>query len=213
MPTACCGRCFTTGSGCSNFRRDTFEGYLRVNAAFAAALAPLLQPDDLVWVHDYHLIPLGAELRKLGVQNRIGFFLHIPFPTDGGADRAARPRETGSSRLRLRSDRISERPTTCAPSPTSRHEGARRSGVRRHVRAFGRRGRAGAFPISIDTDGFARAAEHAAGAPDMKRMSESLVGRALIIGVDRLDYSKGLPHSFRGLRPADGALARAPVRA
>ncbi|MBM3525499.1 MAG: hypothetical protein FJX57_21330, partial [Alphaproteobacteria bacterium] len=65
--------------GLMEFERADLEGYVAVNRAFAAALAPLLRPDDLVWVHDYHLIPLGAELRALGVPNRLGFFLHVPF--------------------------------------------------------------------------------------------------------------------------------------
>src|SRR5665213_3066049 len=56
------------------------EGYSRVNRRFAETLAPLIQPDDLIWVHDYHLIPLARELRMLGIKNRIGFFLHVPWP-------------------------------------------------------------------------------------------------------------------------------------
>ena len=66
--------------GLSVYRRAAFEGYSRVNEAFARRLQPLLRPDDLIWVHDYHFIPLAAELRRLGLRNRIGFFLHIPFP-------------------------------------------------------------------------------------------------------------------------------------
>src|SRR5215217_5264751 len=58
-----------------------YEGYRRVNAQFARSLMPLLRPDDIIWVHDYHLIPLASELRNLGARNRIGFYLHIPFPT------------------------------------------------------------------------------------------------------------------------------------
>src|SRR3712207_3997756 len=60
--------------------RQELDGYFRVNRAFAASLAPLLRPDDVIWVHDYHFIPLAAELRRLGFKNRIGFFLHIPWP-------------------------------------------------------------------------------------------------------------------------------------
>ena len=67
--------------GLIEFRRAAFHGYQRVNANFAKALFQMLRPDDVIWVHDYHLILLGAELRKLGVTNRIGFFLHIPFPS------------------------------------------------------------------------------------------------------------------------------------
>mgnify|MGYP000689859616 CR=1 FL=1 len=62
------------------FERGAWEGYCRVNAQMARQLQPLLQPDDVIWIHDYHLLPFAAALRKLGVNNRIGFFLHIPFP-------------------------------------------------------------------------------------------------------------------------------------
>ena len=66
--------------GLMEYKRDELETYLDVNRMFAEHLALLLAPDDIVWVHDYHLFPMGEALRKLGVANRIGFFLHIPFP-------------------------------------------------------------------------------------------------------------------------------------
>ena len=62
------------------FSRRNLAGYLRVNRMFARALAPMLLPQDLVWVHDYHLIPLAEELRRLDRTQPIGFFLHTPFP-------------------------------------------------------------------------------------------------------------------------------------
>jgi len=61
------------------FHREQLEGYRAANEAFAEALVNLVNPDDVVWVHDYHLIPLAAALRRMGVKNRIGFFLHVPF--------------------------------------------------------------------------------------------------------------------------------------
>ena len=64
----------------ASYERSFGAGYARVNARFAEALFPLLREDDVVWVHDYHLIPLGQELRRLGARNKIGFFLHIPWP-------------------------------------------------------------------------------------------------------------------------------------
>ncbi len=64
----------------ADFERQDLSGYLRVNAFFARVLAARLQPDDVIWVQDYHLIPLAAELRARGIKNRIGFFLHIPWP-------------------------------------------------------------------------------------------------------------------------------------
>jgi trehalose 6-phosphate synthase len=66
--------------GLSDFSRTDYAGYLRVNRTFATALAKLVCPSDLVWVHDYHLIPLAAELRPLGLTNLIGYFHHIPWP-------------------------------------------------------------------------------------------------------------------------------------
>src|SRR5690606_26300273 len=62
------------------YERSFNEGYQRVNERFAETLLPLIRPDDLIWVQDYHLIPLARELRKRNVRNRIGFFLHTPWP-------------------------------------------------------------------------------------------------------------------------------------
>src|SRR3954463_3670514 len=64
----------------AEYDRSFAGGYERVNTRFAEAVAPLIDPEDLVWVHDYHLIPLGQQLRERGMRNRIGFFLHIPWP-------------------------------------------------------------------------------------------------------------------------------------
>ena len=64
----------------AKYERETGKGYERVNERFAELAAPLIEPDDVVWVHDYHLIPLGERLRSRGVKNRIGFFLHLPWP-------------------------------------------------------------------------------------------------------------------------------------
>jgi trehalose 6-phosphate synthase len=65
----------------AEFQHRDYRGYRRANARFAKILSKLLGPDDLIWVHDYHLIPLAEELRRLGVRNKIGFFLHTPFPS------------------------------------------------------------------------------------------------------------------------------------
>ena len=64
----------------ARFTQESSEAYRRVNDRFAEKLAPLLTPGDLVWAHDYHLIPLAEGLRARGVRNRLGFFLHVPFP-------------------------------------------------------------------------------------------------------------------------------------
>ncbi|REM14295.1 alpha,alpha-trehalose-phosphate synthase, partial [Mycobacterium tuberculosis] len=64
----------------AHFDAGFVGGYRRVNQLFARKLLPLLKDDDIIWVHDYHLIPLAAELRAMGCRQRIGFFLHIPLP-------------------------------------------------------------------------------------------------------------------------------------
>ncbi len=66
--------------GLGAFSRSDYAGYSRVNRTFARALAKLVEPDDIIWVHDYHLLPLAAELRGLGLDNPIGYFHHIPGP-------------------------------------------------------------------------------------------------------------------------------------
>jgi trehalose 6-phosphate synthase len=64
----------------TEFTRRDLTGYFRVNRYFARELSNILAPDDYVWIHDYHLIPMAEELRARGHANRIGFFLHVPFP-------------------------------------------------------------------------------------------------------------------------------------
>lgn len=88
------------------FERSFSEGYLRVNERFAETLVPLIRPDDLIWVQDYHLIPLASELRHRGIENRIGFFLHTPWPARRVFNTL--PRHADLMRdLRLRSHRLS----------------------------------------------------------------------------------------------------------
>jgi trehalose 6-phosphate synthase len=172
--------------------RHELDGYFRVNHAFAASLAPLLRPDDVIWVHDYHFIPLASELRKLGCKNRIGFFLHIPWPPPDVA--SALP-----AYGRLLSD-FGAYDLVGFHTPQDA-ENFQRCLVRENIGSSigpgdhqidSHRIRIGAFPVGIDTDGFARMAAAAEGNALVQRTLTSLGDRDLIIGVDRLDYSKGL---------------------
>lgn len=182
--------------GLIEFKRAAYEGYLAVNERFAAALVPLLQPDDVIWVHDYHLFPFATALRRAGVRNRIGFFLHIPFPAP----------EVLSVLPRYRSLLANLADYDLVGFQTKSDMRAFLSGIADEAdgsvaedgrfAAFGRQSRAGAFPIGIETDEFAEIAHAAADAPETKRLRQSLTGRELVIGVDRLDYSKGLPARF-----------------
>ena len=76
-------------SDLSDIQRRYLDGYRTVNAKIARQLARVLQPDDRIWVQDFHLLPLAAELRQQGVEAPIGLFLHIPFP--GPAEMSALP--------------------------------------------------------------------------------------------------------------------------
>jgi trehalose 6-phosphate synthase len=179
--------------GLIQFDRQQFTGYVRVNRLFAARLIPLLRPDDVIWVQDYHLIPMAAELRQRGVKNRIGFFLHTPFPPPGIL--TALPHHQQVVEALTDYDLIGFQ---TAEDLRAFHDYIEReaggsvdaAGV---VEAFGRKCRAGAFPIGIDTEGFARLAADAVNSVQTRRLISSLTGRQLIIGVDRLDYSKGIP--------------------
>jgi trehalose 6-phosphate synthase len=174
--------------------RNQTEGYFRVNRMFAEALAPLLRDDDSLWVHDYHFIPLAAELRRDGLRNRIGFFLHIPWPPPDIAsalpayERILRglaaydvvgfhtPQDAENFRQCLIRERIG--------FPLDARSG--------EYQVDGHRFKIGVFPVGIDSEGFARTAQAAERNPLVRRMRTSMGDRALIIGVDRLDYSKGI---------------------
>ena len=155
-----------------------------MNEAFAAALAPLLRPTDIVWVHDYHLIPFGAALRRLRPCGRLGFFLHVPFPP------AALFRTLPDADDLLRS--------LAAYDVIGLQTQGDADNLNDALRAVGVARRAEAFPVGIDPNAFADTARRAALSSETQRLMASLPGRALILGVDRLDYSKGLPHRFRG---------------
>ena len=183
--------------GLMRYRREDFEGYLSVNDSYAAVLAPLLQPDDMIWVHDYHLIPFADALRAKGFKGRIGFFLHIPFVPASVLD--ALPPARALMRALCAYDVVGFQTRThlkdfldCA----HRFSGFAVKGE--SVVTEGRRVRAIADPIGIDAPAFARIAARSTGTAYIQRMKESLAGRELTISADRLDYSKGLPNRFEG---------------
>jgi len=172
-------------------RRDT-SGFFRVNAMFAEVLAERLRPDDIIWVHDYHLIPLGDELRARGVKNKIGFFLHIPWPppdvfTASPWYRRLLEAFTAYDLIGFQIDHDVENFVSCL----NRADLCRQTGPATFT-AGSRTFQLGAFPIGIDTQSFAATAERAVSNPLVRRMADSLSDRALVVGVDRLDYSKGI---------------------
>jgi trehalose 6-phosphate synthase len=174
------------------------EGYRRVNKRFAETLAPLIADDDLIWIHDYHLIPLARELRELGVRNRIGFFLHIPWPahqvftTLPGHRRLVEAMfhydlvgfQTGEY-LQAFEEYVLSEAGGSQPAPSQ-------------LKAFGRSLQVGAFPIGLDAEDFARMVKSPRARRMRDLMTAATVFRHLIVGVDRLDYSKGLEERFVG---------------
>jgi trehalose 6-phosphate synthase len=182
--------------GLVEYRREDYEAYRAVNRKFADALVGLLRPDDLVWVHDYHLLPLAEELRRLGVRNRIGFFLHTPFVPSALLHALPRAAEMlhgmcAYDVVGFHTHVYQRAFLDCVREilPVTRiHDGGFMHGGR-HVRAI-------VDPIGIDADAFADTATRAEQSVETLRLRESLGGRALAFGVDRLDYSKGLVNRF-----------------
>ncbi|MBU1376234.1 MAG: alpha,alpha-trehalose-phosphate synthase (UDP-forming) [Alphaproteobacteria bacterium] len=178
------------------YERAFDAGYARVNERFAGALAPLVQADDTLWVHDYHLIPLAQALRRRGLVNRIGFFLHIPWPSRRVLTTLPRHRELVEALLDydLIGFQTDDSRQAFEAYVTETLGGA--VAADGTVTLPGRRSRIGAFPIGIDVKDFRAAAASAAAREVHKRMRRSMTGRKLILGVDRLDYSKGLEERF-----------------
>ncbi|KVV37026.1 trehalose-6-phosphate synthase [Burkholderia territorii] len=181
------------------YDRHEFEGYGRVNVWLAQQLVPLLQDDDVIWVHDYHLIPFARALRAAGVKNRIGFFLHIPFPAAQVLVNVPPHRELVESLCAFDLLGFQTEPDLRAFCDYIEFEAGgevAREGRTMRVSAFGNTLRAAAYPIGVYPDeiaSLAQAGEHGKAA----RMATSLRGRQLIMSVDRLDYSKGLVERFR----------------
>ncbi|MHC5306422.1 alpha,alpha-trehalose-phosphate synthase (UDP-forming) [Bartonella sp. LJL80] len=177
-----------------DYARQDMSGYFRVNRLFAEKLAPLIEPDDIIWVHDYHLIPLASELRQIGISNPIGFFMHIPWPP-ADVFFTLPVHETILRGLAaydvvgFQTDHDVDNFTNCLE-----REGVGGRGEDGRFYAYNQAFHAAAFPIGIDTADFAAMAANNSNNHKLNRMKQSLGERDLIIGVDRLDYSKGIIH-------------------
>ena len=180
----------------THYERSFGDGYQRVNARFADAIAQLIQPDDIIWVHDYHLIPLGEALRKRGVRNRIGFFLHIPWPTRELMATLPRHNELVSALFHYDLVGFQCNDWLNAFQDYVANEAGGVATQEGGLRAFGRSIRAGVFPIGIDTESFRQIAASPVAAATYRRAAASSAFRSMIIAVDRVDYSKGLEQRF-----------------
>jgi trehalose 6-phosphate synthase len=174
------------------YSRVDHSGYMRVNRQFADKLSAFLREDDVVWVHDYHLMPLARELRARGHLNPIGFFLHIPCaPLDILRTLPHHEEILGTLAyydlvgFQTENDRDNFAAYLLATTGAKQGRGLT-------FEVEGRQTRIGAFPVSIETATYARLARNAARSSFAKEMTESLTGLCLVLGVDRLDYSKGI---------------------
>jgi trehalose 6-phosphate synthase len=176
----------------TDFSRRDMAGYMNVNAAFAGQLQSLLHEDDVIWVHDYHFIPLCGYLRRAGCRNKIGFFLHIPWPPEELL--LTLPNHESLVRELCTYDLIgfqTERDLSAFLGYVRKETNGkvRPNGT---VEAFGCKTLTGVFPISIDTAKVSELAEKVDSKPRKPGLKEGAPQPRMIIGVDRLDYTKGL---------------------
>ncbi|MBE0395502.1 alpha,alpha-trehalose-phosphate synthase [Citrobacter amalonaticus] len=179
-----------------NFQRTAWEGYLRVNALLANKLLPLLKKDDILWIHDYHLLPFASELRKRGVNNRIGFFLHIPFPTPEIFNALPSSEELLEQLcdfdllgFQTENDRLAFLDCLSSLTRVTTHD------TRSHT-AWGKSFSTEVYPIGIEPQ---EIAQQASGPlpPKLAQLKAELKNLKNIFSVERLDYSKGLPERFQ----------------
>ncbi|MGK2905086.1 MAG: alpha,alpha-trehalose-phosphate synthase (UDP-forming) [Desulfuromonadales bacterium] len=187
--------------GNCHFNREHFEVYKTVNRKFAKRTAEVSLPDDFIWIHDYQLAMTGWYLRQLGLQQHLAFFLHIPFPEADLFRRLPWKDELLQSLLAydqigfqtLRDHRNFVRcATSLVPGVKvlSRH--------RNHtILSYDKRSfRVGHYPISIDFGDFSSRTQTKEVADAAWYLHEHFEQRQIILGIDRLDYTKGIPERF-----------------
>ncbi|KAF0246385.1 MAG: trehalose 6-phosphate [Planctomycetota bacterium] len=182
---------FHTLPGRARFADAEWEAYRRVNAMYGAAAAELVSDASPVWAHDYHLYLLGAELRRLGHKGPIGHFLHVPFPSVDVFSMIPWAEQLLDGMLEFdllgfHTRRFAENflQAVGVLSPAAVGDDV--------VEHRGRRVRVGVFPIGIVTGKFQEAADTETAA-EISALLQATAPAKLVLGVDRLDYTKGIP--------------------
>ncbi|MCJ8189823.1 alpha,alpha-trehalose-phosphate synthase (UDP-forming) [Sphingomicrobium aestuariivivum] len=182
----------------ADFDREFGRRYEAVNKKMAGTLAPMIDPGDMVWVHDYHFIPMASDLRAEGVANRIGFFLHTPWPPHRLM--VALPYHRRLVETMLAYDVIGFQSDEWRESFLHYCEREMDGEVDGEwLTVEGRTIRCATFPIGIDAKVFAKLATGPDAQASYVRARDNVTGQ-IIVGVDRLDYSKGLIERFNGYR-------------
>ncbi len=184
----------------TEYEREFGKGYERVNDRFADSVTPLIEPADVVWIHDYHLIPLGERLRQRGARNRMGFFLHTPWPPTRLL--VSLPYHERLVHSMLAYDLIGFQNAEWLESFLHYCRKEMDAEVNEETGTVTHDGRtivARAFPIGIDYDHFMAQGQTPEADAAYRRVADSTRNRTAMIGVDRLDYSKGLPERLDGI--------------
>ncbi len=183
-----------------NFDRRSLQGYRATNARLTEVLLPLLRPTDTIWIHDYHLMAMAAAMRARNVTCPIGFFLHTPFPSPDMLSSV--PDAALFIRDLLSADLLGFQTANDAENFSASAQ--RIAGAARlaggGLQLGNRQIRVGAFPVEIEPREFAETAEFAYESSETARLRRSLDGQSLILGVDRMDPTKGLRHRMAGYR-------------
>ncbi len=184
----------------TEYENEFGKGYERVNERFARSVTPLIEPGDTIWVHDYHLLPLGERLRARRFGNRMGFFLHTPWPPTRLF--VSLPYHERLVASMLHYDLIGFQTDEWLESflhYCGKELGADVDEESGMVRWEGRTIRCKAYPIGIDYDHFMEQGDTGDARQAQQRLMSSARRRTAMIGVDRLDYSKGLPERIDGI--------------
>ena len=177
---------------------DSYRVYRSVNRRYAASLIDILRPGDLVWVHDYHLFPLGRELRKLGWTGRTGFFLHSPFPPSEIFGILPWARKLLTRLFDYDLVGLQTRKYVHNLQESLGNElGAVLIGDTVHHQ--GRTLKVRSFPVSADVQAFREMALSQVPTPVSRFLEDFPKDRQLLLGVDRLDYTKGIAQRMRAI--------------
>src|SRR5258708_3392875 len=175
---------------------EDYKSYREVNAFMARALLRFDRSDAAFWIQDYHFLTLGSELRRLGVERPIGFFLHTPWPVRTMMHSVPHHRELVVAMLAYDLIGFQTHEDRQNLKDYVKHELG--LGVANDTVASNHgRSRLATFPIGINVDDFAARAARAAARPEVSRLRLSLQNTKLVLGVDRLDYSKGIANRIR----------------
>ncbi|MEZ7196989.1 alpha,alpha-trehalose-phosphate synthase (UDP-forming) [Pseudodesulfovibrio karagichevae] len=186
------------------FHPRYWRTYLDVNFKFAEAVARRSSPDDYIWIQDYHLMHQAFFLKSMGVRRNTGFFLHIPFPPPDifmklpwRSKLIQALTEFDLVGFQTVQDRRNFVGSLHRLMPEAKVEGR---GAVVTINMGNRSFRAGAFPISIDFAQFSEMAARPAVVQKAFDLKEALRHRKIILGVDRLDYTKGIPERIRSIQ-------------